>query len=383
MTDISFTAGTSLPPSQENRLRRDASTSFESGGRWMRAGLCAIIAVLAGHLPVADGADTVSKKSTDKTVSGDVSEITRDSLSVKSLSKMVKIPANDVAAIKWSKEPAKLNFARGDERRGRFAKALKVYQEAQKSIDSPAAGLKADLEFGIANCTAQLALQTVGDDTEAVAKLETFRKANPQSYHYYDSLDLLGRLYTHQKDWKLAERSFAELEKSSLPEYQMAAKIGEGNILLAQDSGDTAVATAAFDAVIQMDASSPSEIAKRLEAMSGRARCLVREQKYAEALDTLDQVVSDANVTDEAVLADAYIQQGKCHMAAGQNKLAVLSFLHVDTLLFQAQGAHAEALYHLSRLWPQVGKPKRGEDDRMQLETLYPDSRWAKQLNDN
>ncbi len=380
MTVISFTTGTSRPSSQE---QREALTAFATKGRVFRAGLCAMIVLLSGQLSTANGADTVTIKSTNKTVSGDVSEITRDSVSVNSLSKTVKIPANDVAAIKWSNEPAKLNFARGDERRGRFAKALEGYEEAQQSIDSPSAELKADLEFGIANCTAELALQSAGDNADAVAILEAFLKANPQSYHYYDSLDLLGRLYTQQKAWDNAERSYKELAKSSLTEYQMMAKIGEGGIFLSQGGADTAAAKAAFDAVIQMDASSPSEKNKQFEAKLGLARCLVGEKKFNEALEILDQVVSDTNITDEEVLANAYIQQGKCHMAADQNKLAVLSFLHVDTLLFQAQGPHAEALYYLTRLWPQVGKTKRGEDARMKLETNFPDSQWVKQLNDN
>ncbi|QDU43120.1 hypothetical protein Mal52_15920 [Symmachiella dynata] len=383
MTDISFTTGTSRPASQKHREQPVALTTYATNGRVFRAGLCAMFVVLTGQLSTVNGADTVTIKSTNKTVSGDVSEITRDSVSVKSLSRTVKIPANDVAAIKWSKEPAKLNIARGDERRGRFAEALEDYEEIQGSIDSPSAELKTDLEFGIANCTAELALQSEGDNADAVAKLEAFLKANPQSYHYYKSLDLLGRLYAQQQAWDNAERSYKELAKSSLPEYQMTAKIGEGRILLSQGGEDTAAAKAAFEAVIQMDASSPSEKNKQFEAKLGLASCLVREKEYAEALEILDQVVSDTNITDEEVLANAYIQQGKCHMAADQNKLAVLSFLHVDTLLFQARGPHAEALYYLTRLWPQVGKTKRGEDARMKLETNFPDSQWVKQLNDN
>ncbi len=360
---------------------RDVSASLISRRRWVRAACYAVTLLLAGDFIAAEAADAVSQKSTGRTVSGDVTEITKDGVTVKALSKTVEIPANDISFIKWSDEPPKLTVVRSDQRGGRYDAAIKGYEEALKSIDSPAPGLKTDLEYGIAYCTAQLALQSTGQEADAIARLEDFQKANPNSYHYYPSLDLIGRLSVKKQDWERAESSFAELEKSSLPEYKMTARIGRGNLLLARNGGDPAAAAAEFDAVIAMDAPSAAEKSKQLEALLGKATCLIQEKKYPEALGLLDRIVTDVTITDEAVLAEAYNQQGKCHIAAGEPKLAILSFLHVDTLLFKAQAAHAEALYNLAQLWPQVGKPGRGDNDRTRLESLYPDSRWAKQLN--
>ena len=77
--------------------------------------------------------DTVTVKSTNKQVLGEISTANKTEVTIKpKTGDAVKIPANDIANIKWEGEPAKLNIAKGDEDRGNFDKALDTYGEVHK-----------------------------------------------------------------------------------------------------------------------------------------------------------------------------------------------------------------------------------------------------------
>ena len=39
--------------------------------------------------------------------------------------------------------------------------------------------------------------------------------------------------------------------------------------------------------------------------------------------------------------------------------------------------AHAESLYHLTKLWGDINQPDRGKRARDSLQNSYPTSRWA------
>src|SRR3990167_4486855 len=92
--------------------------------------LTAFVATVAVVVPAA-AIDVVNRRSApDKPAQGTISEMTRESVTVKPrLGDPVKVPANDIASIRWDGEPAKLNLARADEDGGRFEKALTTYQE--------------------------------------------------------------------------------------------------------------------------------------------------------------------------------------------------------------------------------------------------------------
>lgn len=335
--------------------------------------------VLTAMVTSATAVDTVYRKSDRKTISGDVEQITPDEITINSRSKSVTIPANDVQAVKWSGEPPTLQVARSDERGNRLKKALAGYEESRKEVRSPSPGLQADLEFGVASTTAKLALAGSGDPTAAIGLLQTFREKHATSYHSYDCLTLLGDLFSLQKNWDKAESVFSELASSPIREYQMAAKIGSARISLQKDSSDPTSALAAFDAVIEMKASGPGEQARQYDAIFGKTGVLIRMERYQDALEIVERITEDPAIEDESVLARAYLRRGECLAASAQPKLAALSYMYVDLLLFKDKPSHAEALYRLSQLWGKLSRPARADDARTRLQTLYPDSEWAKQ----
>ena len=91
-----------------------------------------IAAVLAVAVQPALAIDEVIRKSGQTSVKGNVTEVSKDGIVVKATigNNTTTVPANDIAKVRWTSEPAKLNLARGNEEGGRLDVALKGYQEA-------------------------------------------------------------------------------------------------------------------------------------------------------------------------------------------------------------------------------------------------------------
>ncbi len=336
--------------------------------------------MVASLLAPAAATETVSLKGKKKSIFGEVIKITPDSVTLENRSKTTEIPSGQIESIKWTGEPAIMNVARNSERAGQLERALKGYQEAKNDPDakSPLPGLRADLDFGIAATTAKLALAGTGDADPAIKGLEAFRERHPESFHTYSAVDLLGRLYARKQDWKNATAAFDLLGQSKQSEHQMASKIGRAELFLKQGGGDPVKAASEFDAVLQMPAKTPGERSRQLDARFGKIACQIEQKQFEQALKNLNQIVDDPAITENSAVARAYILQGKCHIAAGNDDAAVLDFLKVDLMLPNEKPSHAEALYHLSQLRTGNWNPSRAENARKRLESRYPNSPWAK-----
>ena len=192
---------------------------------------------------------------------------------------------------------------------------------------------------------------------------------------------MLGNTLLAQNDLEGAETAFRSVAKAPWSDYQMAANVALGRTALAR--GNVAEARAAFDRVVASEASSPAEQSRRFEAMLGQATCLQQEQQPAEAAKILGRVILESASDDTRLQAEAYVRQGDAYAALGDhNKEAVMSYLHLDVIpsLSAQKDLHAEALYQLAQLWPQLGHPDRGDIAADKLQSQYPDSPWAKKL---
>jgi hypothetical protein len=56
---------------------------------------------------------------------------------------------------------------------------------------------------------------------------------------------------------------------------------------------------------------------------------------------------------------------------------ALLNYLKTDLLYFTESEAHAEALYHMKKLFPEVGENARAADAGSRLLANYSSSSWA------
>jgi len=334
--------------------------------------------LLSLQVSLLDAADSIQRRSGGTAVQGDITEITKTEVTIQPTLKtrpIEKIPANDIARVRFDGEPIPLNLLRNTEENGRYEDAIKGYTEHLKEAGANAR-LKTDLEFLIARSTAKLALANPARLDESIKLLEAFRKANTTSFRYYEALQLLGAAYAAKKDYSNARTVFALMKQAPWNDYKMGANVAEGRALLAEGKVDEA--QAAFASVVSAPATEPADLARRYEAMVGQSACLQKQNKPAAAVKLLDDVVTKISSDEVRIQAEAYVRQGDCYRELKNPKQAVLSYLHVDILFSREVDLHAESLYHLSKLWSEIGQDDRGRDARSRLVADYPNSEWAK-----
>jgi tetratricopeptide (TPR) repeat protein len=340
-----------------------------------------IMVALAMGLFVTSPAQAVDlvKRKTAKAVPGTVTGATKTEVTVKpTKGDPVTIPANDVSAIDWEVAPADMKLGKGDENNGRLESALQRFNKAMDDARASNEFVKADLDFLIARVTARLALTDPARRDEALAKLDGFLKAHADSFRYYDALQWLGQVQLARQDFAAARSAFERLDQAPWSDVKLGAKVNLGRVLMGENKLQEAAQ--AFDEAIKAAGPSEADQARKYEAMVGKARSLISQGKYPEALTALDEVVDKASPDDSALMAEAYLLQGECLESANRTKEAVLAFLHVDVLFARESTYHAEALYHLAKLWKAVQHPDRALEAQAKLEGSYPNSEWTKKL---
>jgi tetratricopeptide (TPR) repeat protein len=116
---------------------------------------------------------------------------------------------------------------------------------------------------------------------------------------------------------------------------------------------------------------------QKMHAMVGKAVCLAATGKADEGIAMIEDLIAKNDPSDAKLFARAYNALGACYEKAGKTQDALLAYLHTDVLFFADREAHAEALYHLSKLWAAVNKSDRGVEAGTLLRSRYPGSRWA------
>ena len=344
-----------------------------------------LIATLTFVFAVASGApalaiETITRKR-EKPLSGEVSGVSKTEVTVKVKSPKedtLKLPANEILSIAWTGDVPETGVARSDENAGRYQKAIEGYQKALQSSKATNAYAKADLEFGIARSSAKLALGEPAKIDDAIKKLEDFRSKQSDHYRFYDAVNYLGQLYAAKNELIKAKLAFDTLGKAPWREYQMAAKIAAGRLLLKENKLDEAAAE--YETVVAMKPEGPVEESQRQEAVLGKARIMIAQKKYDDSLKLLDEVIDKAAADDSKVNAEAFLRKGDCLREKGDDKDALLAYLHVDVLFASEKPLHAEALFRLAQLWDKVGNKARADEARDRLRSDYDYTEWAKQL---
>ncbi len=341
--------------------------------------------LLAVAVETLSAADIVTIKSSEKNVSGDVSQVTKTELTINAglkKDKITKIPANDIARVKWDGEPISLRLAINAELQGHLADALQRYSQLQADNKSNRPYLKADLSFFIARTTAKISLTDPTMLDEAAQKLDDFCQANGSSFRYYEALSHLGEIYLAKKNFNQAQATFQQIAQAPWLDYQMAARSAGAKLLLFQSK--VSEAQAEFDAVSKMPAKTAAELSQKYEAMLGKTVCLQRQGQHQAAIQELVTVTNQADVENTRLQAEAYVRQGDSYrqLDLPQPKSAILAYLHVDILFRKEAALHAEALYRLWQLFTAVGDPDKAADVASRLETRYPNSEWTKKLAD-
>jgi tetratricopeptide (TPR) repeat protein len=250
--------------------------------------------------------------------------------------------------------------------------------EELKKIDVGAIGstvVTQDVGYYAAYCKAQLALTAGGDKAAAIDLLRSWLGKNQTSFHFFEGVTQLGDLYFASGDFTNAAMFYGLLSKAIWPEYKMKAAVLQARAKSAD--GKDAEALTLYEQVLSSGLNTPDAVEQKMHATVGKAVCLAATGKGDEGIGIIEDLIAKNDPSDMVLFGRAYNALGACYEKTGKPQDALLAYLHTDVLFFADGEAHAEALYHLSKLWADVGKSDRAVQARGVLQSRYPGSRWA------
>lgn len=324
-----------------------------------------LTAVLVAARPASAQDDTVLRVSGGQ-VRGKIEAAARTSVTVDG----TKIPVTDIRYVMFGGEPSVLRQIRDAASKGKFGQAERYLQRLDESKLSGDL-MKADAAFYRAYVQAKRALESGNDLGAAAKQLVGFAKTHPTSFHFYDAAEALGELALALNKDEEAARYYGALEKAPLPGLKLRGMSRMAESYMAR--GDYAEALKRYDAILSDGDSQQG----RSTALLGKALCQAELGQATDGIAAVEEIIASADPKDTALLARAYNALGACYRATGKTNAAVISYLHVDLLYGKHADQHAEALFHLGKLWSKVGHPDRAKQAREALSSKYGGSSWA------
>ena len=302
------------------------------------------------------------------------SGISRDQVTLEASSGARQFPVNEIVRITFAEEPAELNSARTAVIQKNYSHAAQELRKLDPSKVERAV-IKQEIEYLRALSQARLAMTEGGDKAGAVTAMLNFVKTAPQSFHFYDAAETLGDLSMALGKFQDAAKYYTPIASAPWPDYQLKANSAVGRALVGEKQYDQALTK--FEAVIDNGATGPEAMRQKLLATAGKAVCLAETGKAEEGVALMHELIKNNDPQDAPLFARTYNALGRCYLKLNKPKEALLAFLHVEVLFAGEADAHAEALYHLSKLWGDINKSDRAVTARTTLRQRYAGSIWA------
>lgn len=281
---------------------------------------------------------------------------------------------NEISRITYADEPNEVASARNAIVQSNWNTAFTELRKLEgQAIDRSV--IKQDVDYFKALVAAKMAMTEGGDKAAAEKAMLDFVRSSPASYHFYDAAETLGDLAVSSGKYAEAAKYYGPIATAPWGDYQMRANNAIGRALTAQKQYPDAIAR--YDAVIDGALSTPEAATQKTLAAIGKAVCLAATGKADEGLTMVKDIIAKNDPTDVVLFARANNALGNCYLKTGKNKDALMAFLHTDILFYADSESHAEALYHLSKLWAGEGKPDRATAARSTLRERYSGSVWA------
>ncbi|MDP6468564.1 MAG: tetratricopeptide repeat protein [Pirellulaceae bacterium] len=287
-----------------------------------------------------------------------------------------EIPVNEIQRVTFGEDPTDLKRGRDNILTGNYEAGLDDLRKVDPASLSRGI-IKQDYAFYRALAIGRLALSQGGDKTAANTAMMNFVRAAPTSFHFLEAAELLGDLAVSQAEYADAARYYAAITaKSPWSDYKMRGGVLEGRALIAQKK--FAEAQTKFDGVIGTNDDSPGATKQKRVAEVGKAVCMAEQGQHEPAIAILNKIIAENDPKSMDLFGRAYNALGRSHLKAKRDKDALLAYLHVDLLFYGNPDVHAEALYHLSKLWNGANRAERAVAARNLLTTRYAGSPWAK-----
>lgn len=302
---------------------------------------------------------------------GTVKETARDGVVIGDKKKAgQKINANLIVSVSYEDEPEALTVARKALDSSQFKDALAQLGTIKNEEKLPDM-IRQETAFFKVFAKAQL---TLSGDPEfeplSVAKeLNQFTEEFPDSYHFYEAARLMIQLLTACDRVSDARDVCQQLADAPWPETKYEGKVTLGNIDLAE--GQTEEAEKLFDEVIAAEESSAAIEKQKSYAKIGKALITAKGGDYDAAKKLFAQIQDESDSADAKLQATLYNAMGDAACGAGNNKEAILAFLHTDLLFSSARAEHIKALKNLVALWRSELREDRAQEAASILRGQY------------
>jgi len=373
------------------RMKRDSTTPLGSAAHLLTCFL------LAATVP-AQAVDTVTLTDGSE-VDGTITSLAPGDVEIEQEpgGRPEKISIAAVRDVRFGDEPESLSSGRGLLERGDGPGAVaELAKIAEIELQEGVAGPRVRQEHAFVTVAAEALAAGPEQRPAAIKALAEFLDRNARSHHFYAGQELLGDLLAESGDLSAAAAAYEQLDGGP-PALRIRSANLQAALLIRQERyAEAAREFAAAERIPLPELGKPSTIkleqtsrelalaaatAERQSAMLGRARCLAKTGKAAEAVAAARVVIAEADPENRDLLAAAYGTLGECQRAAGnQDTDALISFLTVDLVYNAIPEWHARALFNLVQLWGASNQPERARQAAQLLTTTYPESTWAKQL---
>lgn len=325
---------------------------------------------------IVDAQDNVYLRSGSRSkISGKVTAVTPDSVTVKSGSRTRDFPAGNVRKIVFPSEPTPLGRARDRFDDGRFDDCI---SELQKIDPAPTnAGMIQEIAWLRAASSAEISLRG-GNITakNAGTMMATFSRSYPKSYRFFPATERLGQLLEAVGRIDLAEKEFRKLTASTWAPYQSAGLYRLGGALLKQQK--FAEAKKSFEEIANVDANDNETLDYKQLAKCLAAKADALAGNADGAIAEIESLIKTESDTNERLFANLYNALGACYESKGEWQKAAMAYLHTELLFKKDAEAHAEALHRLSEVWTKLNDKVRADRARSTLKTRYRNSYWAR-----
>lgn len=304
---------------------------------------------------------------------GNITAMSRDEVTLDMSGVARPFAVNEIVRITYADEPTELNNARNAVLQQNWNQA----ETELKKLDGQILArdlIRQDVDYLKALCLAKKAMSEGGDKNAASTAMLNFVKLAPNNYHFYDSAEVLGDLAVSSGAFDKAATYYKPIAAAPWGDYQMRAGNAVGKALLAQKKFDEA--SQQFDAVAAIDLSTAEALREKQFASIGKAQCLAETGQAEAGITLLQDIIAKNDPADALLFARTYNALGKCYLKTNKPKDARDAFLFTDILFTADADSHAEALYHLSKLWTDLNKADRAVAARNTLRERYPGTIW-------
>ena len=288
------------------------------------------------------------------------------------------VPTAKVNKIVFAGEPRTLGRAKEHFDNERWDDCLDTLGKLENVPDSKF--VKQKIAFLKAYSSAAKALR--GDQGTSLSagqqQLNAFIKSNSTSYNLVVAVDLLGQLLIADGKTGVAQKEFNKLTKSKWDKYVARGHFFEGETWIHQENYNAAKQS--FQALQKLDTADPEAARFKLLAECQLAKINAVQGQAEQGIETLLKMIQNQNPDNTKLFAVAYNALGTCYLRSGEIKKACRAFLHTELLFANESDAHAEALYNLTKIWPELKEMDRANRAREQLTTRYRNTIWASKL---